>query len=1122
MLALAGPAAPLPGREPPPAPAPELAPELGPVPVGVADEEPGGEAREPRPVSLGELSDSPLSPDSAPEPAAAPSSDFLTGVVVSARLAQTWVTRPEPGPNAPPGEFVALLRGGVTLRQGATTVSAPLGVLWRRGDGADERASVYLEGGVRLDSPGKTHSEPVRLIDLPPGVTLEADRTLQSAPAADPLLTRARARRASRLGRRVARLGPPDGALRSPLAGPGVNDETPPPAGPPGLGGPRAIGAGAPVGAASGFRRIRLLPRSAVPPSVRSFQSEDVLPPEQVTVLTGGARLLVDGVDPATFGLGGELFAPPPGQPADQISLAADNVVVWTRASAGGGLVPNLPSNQPAEFPLTVYLEGNIEVRQGGNVVTADRAVYDVRADRGLLLNATLVTQITSLGETVRVRAKVLRQQAEDRFAAQNAWVSTSPLGVPGLRVQSESLFIEPRYEPGLPGVGEPAIDPVTGRPTTKANWLRAYGNKVILNNPITGDVPVLYAPYISGPAEDPNVPVRNLRVGSDGVKGTFVEATLDPFELFGLTQPANVDADLLAGGYTDRGVAAGVRGRYTTDPGEFFGLPGEGGGDGIAWFVQDDGEDTLGRIRQDIEPTVNGRYRLRWRHQQLLPPGTLAGRSRLIAEVGKRSDINVLEAWWERDWDRGADEDTLIYGVGSFDKYGYSNWAWEALGQVRANDFETDTGWYPKLDLYSIAEPLLGGAVTYSSHNSAGYGDLDPANYPDFPGVQRPDPDNPARLLGIDPDALYTDLPYVDNVRGAVLLSRHELAAPLWTGPLSLTPFLMGEGAFQQEGLGGGDAVRGALSGGVRAALPFSRVFRGVRNRTLGVNGLAHKVRLEAEYRATGVSTPLGEFAQYNPLDDDAQQQYRARIPGSILRLPAGQFVPDEIDPRIYGVRAGVGTSVTSPVWELLQDQQVFRLAARQRLQTKVGAPGFERIRDWMTLDLEASLFPNADRDNFGETFGLLGANYAFNVSDRTTLSAGAVYDLYDDAPGRWDVGFRTQRTRRGSAYLGLRHTDLLGRERTQFVSSYSYLLGPKWAGTASNSLDVEDTENRRSSVTVTRLGSDFNVTLGFAYNNNLRDSPTDDPLSLIFNVEPRFVADRLRGLPGQLTRGF
>ena len=1099
-------------QDPPPAPAPELAPR--PPALGELGDGSPAEPREP-PATAAPV---PVSLDDLPEmPAAGPAASDVAGpgvagLLVSARLAQTWrADGGDRGPGSPPPESVALLRGDVELKQGAAVVTAPLGVLWRRPDpaGPGELVTVYLEGGVRLDEPGKTRTRPSVVLDLPAGpLELAADRTLADAPAtADPLFVRAADRRAAHRdgALREARRGPPDGALRGPLAGPGVNDETfpVPPGGLPG----GAFGNGRPVGSDTGVRRIRLLPRSALPPSVKSFQSADVLPPEQVTVVTGGVRLLVDGL--TIPGLGGTIVAPERGEPADQISLAADNVVVWTRAAGGGGVLPGTPRLQPREFPLTVYLEGNIEVRQGRNVITAERAVYDVRADRGVLLDAELTTVLPGLGETVRVRAKELRQLAEDRFNARDAWTSTSPLGVPGYRLRSRELFLEPRYDVGLPGVGEPAFDPVTGRPTNKANWLRSYGNTLILNNPITGDVPVLYAPYIAGPAEDPNIPVRNLKVGQDAEKGVRVEATLDPFSLFGVTQPAGVEADLLTGFYSDRGVAAGVRGSYGTD--DLFGLPGEGGGDGIVWGVQDDGLDRLGRFRRDIEPTKNFRYRVRARHQQLLPADLLAGRSRLIGELGFRSDINVLEAWWENDWDRGPDEDTLVYGTGSFDRYGYSNWAWEALGQVRLNDFETDTGWYPKLDLYAIGEPLLGGLVTYSAHNSAGYGDLDPAKYPDFPGVELP--------LNVDrtgPTQLYTDLPYVDNVRGAVLLSRHELTAPLWAGPLNITPFVLGEGAFQQEGLGGDGAVRGVLSGGVRAALPFSRLWRNVRNRTLGLNGLAHKVRLEAEYRATGTTTGLGEFAQYNPLDDDPQQQFRARIPGTILRLPAGQVAPDEIDPRIYGVRSGVGLNVTSRVWELVRDQQVLRLAARQRLQTKVGAPGFERIKDWMTLDLEASLFPNSDRDNFGETFGLLSADYAWNVGDRTRFLAGAVYDVYEDAPGRWDVGFLTQRTRRGSAYLGVRHVEALGRERTQFVSSYSYLLGPKWAGTASNYVDLGNAENSGQSVTVTRLGLDFNVSVGVRYNN------ARDDAGLVFQIEPRFGSDRVRGVPGAIDRGF
>ncbi len=169
------------------------------------------------------------------------------------------------------------------------------------------------------------------------------------------------------------------------------------------------------------------------------------------------------------------------------------------------------------------------------------------------------------------------------------------------------------------------------------------------------------------------------------------------------------MNVDLLTGAYSERGVAAGLRGSYQNR--SLFGLPGYGAGDGLAWLVQDDGLDRIGFFRRDIEPPKNLRYRFRWRHQQVLPEDYLAGRGRVIAKIGKRSDINVNEAWWEVDWDTGPDENTLIYFSTTFENYGFANWIAEGVGQVRTNDFVTDTGWYPKLDLYGLGEPIVGGA---------------------------------------------------------------------------------------------------------------------------------------------------------------------------------------------------------------------------------------------------------------------------------------------------------------------------------------------------------------------------------------------------------------------------
>ena len=47
-------------------------------------------------------------------------------------------------------------------------------------------------------------------------------------------------------------------------------------------------------------------------------------------------------------------------------------------------------------------------------------------------------------------------------------------------------------------------------------------------------------------------------------------------------------------------------------------------------------------------------------------------------------------------------------------------------------------------------------------------------------------------------------------------------------------------------------------------------------------------------------------------------------------------------------------------------------RLALRQRWQTKRGPIGNQRIVDWIVFNTDVTIFPNANRDNFGSTFGL------------------------------------------------------------------------------------------------------------------------------------------------------
>jgi hypothetical protein len=154
-----------------------------------------------------------------------------------------------------------------------------------------------------------------------------------------------------------------------------------------------------------------------------------------------------------------------------------------------------------------------------------------------------------------------------------------------------------------------------------------------------------------------------------------------------------------------------------------------------------------------------------------------------------------------------------------------------------------------------------------------------------------------------------------------------------------------------------------------------------------------------------------------------------------------------------------------------------------RHRWQTKVGPPDRPRIKDWMTLDLEASYFPDADRDNFGEEFGLLGGHYAWNVGERTTLLADAIYDIFNGGQEIWSLGILTQRSARGSLYLGFRQVDVGPIDSQLIVASYSYAMSPKWASTFGTSFDIAEGRDRGQSLTITRIGEYALFHMGLGY---------------------------------------
>lgn len=938
---------------------------------------------------------------------------------------------------------IALFRGSCRITQGDRSFAANSMVVWVRDRDSQrddrDRLTVYLEDSVEVLEQDHSRTEQSLWLDLDTtaGISLTVrGRVADRSGTEDPLFRRAVHRQggSDRGALRQTQLTIPADANGEPAWRTVQLQQTP------------------------GLRRVRVSPRSfAMPFNVQSFLSNNTTPPEQITLLTGGVNVLVEGVVP----LEGEGVA-------GAVDLSADRVVIWTEATEDGQFSPEVLQRPEAAYQ--VYLEGNIVIRQQSrlaqfgdrevsSVIRATRAFYDARDNRALILDAELQSYVPQLDAGVRVRAERLRQNSMQSYHAQNAWFTTSQYGRPGYRIQASDIFVESRPT----GLLSTEIDPRTGQPAPRETyWITGLNTQFLVD-----DVPLFYWPRISGPVEDPGVPLEGVTVGSDKVFGTQIRTRWDALQLFGIERPQGLDANLslLADYLSDRGPAIGLDGRYK-------GLDSYGNrftGSGLGYYIYDQGADNLGLGRRHLDPDNPNRGILQGQHRHFFEPYNMT----LDAEVGIASDRNFREQYREREFDTGKDLDTMAYLRQQTDE----NWMWSVLGQTTINRFENNTQWLPRGDLTFLGEPLLGGLVTWSSHTSAAYASVNQATAP------------------TDPEDTFSPLPYYIDANGLVAMSRHEVQAPVNLGPLKIAPYAMGEAAFWSDSFSSQSIDRFYARGGIRASMQFWRVFPEIQSDIFNLSGLAHKMVLDADYSYAGSTRDLSEIPQWNEFDDNAQERFRERF----FTLEFGGVLPDQFDPRFYAVRTGAGASVTAPYHELVDDQQVLQLGMRHRLQTKVGPPDRQRVKDWMTLDLGISYFPSANRDNFGEDFGLFRTRYAWNVGDRTSLVAGSMYDFFDNGQQLWNVGVISQRSLRGSLYVGL-HQIKGGPINSQILAaSYSYAMSPKWVSTMGTAYDLKEGMNRGQSLTITRVGEWLLFHVGANYDASKNNA------GIQFSIEPR-----------------
>lgn len=806
----------------------------------------------------------------------------------------------------------------------------------------------------------------------------------------------------------------------------------------------------------AGSRRIRVFPRSDVPVQAQWFPDRQTN--QWIAVIDSGVNLIVDGL-------------PKMGS----IDVSTDRLIIWTRGMEEPDLTGNKP--QAENTPLELYMEGNIVFRQGERIIHAEKMYYDVPNQVGTVLRAELMTPVPKYEGRLRLRAEILRQTGKDHFEAENAYLTSSRIGAPSYRLQTGNLSFDDRQEAVIdPATGQPVVDPRTGEPVVEHERLAKSSNNFLFLE----DVPVFYWPATTTDLEDSSFFLRRFRFKQDNVFGTQIMTNWNLFHLLGMRRPKGTEWDFSLDYLSKRGLGHGMDFTYANDTFFDFGGPTRAMLD--YWGIYDHGTDNLGSDRRDIQPEKDYRFRLFGQYRQMFSDNL-----QLTAEAGWISDRNFLEEYYKSEWDDLKDMTT-----GLELKQLRENSSWSITADYRVNNFFTQTNWLPRLDHFWMGESLINDSFTWYEHSNAAYAQLRTASAPGVSAINDPVP--------------FKLLPWEVNVKGERLATRQEIDYPFEAGPVKVVPYALGELAHWGEDINGESLDRAYGLVGVRASIPFWRVDRDVESVLWNVHGLAHKISLEVNGYAADANRHIDQLPLYDPLDDDNIEAFRRRF--AYTTYTTGN-IPKWFDERYYALRTGLGTWVASPSTEIADRLSVVNMGVHQRWQTKRGVEGQQRIIDWITFDVDFSLYPDSSRDNYDLPIGLLDYNARWQVGDRLALLSSGTFDFFDEGQKIVSVGAFLDRPPRGSIYLGARMLE--GPiHSTVLLGSFSYRMSPKWIAGYGASIDLVNNNAIGQSLNITRIGEAFLVSAGFNVD------VTRGTWGMNFAIEPRILPKGRLGTAG------
>ena len=687
------------------------------------------------------------------------------------------------------------------------------------------------------------------------------------------------------------------------------------------------------------------------------------------------------------------------------VTLRAERVVLFIDNDGDSGPGYTGGGSIDAGGLTGVYLEENAIVSDGSYTVRAPRVYYDLARDRATLIDAVFYTFDASRQVPLYVRAQTVRQNTANDFSAENAKLSTSEFAVPHFSIGAGELKIS-RYATANGETGQL----LEARDTT-------------LN---LGQTPVFVWPYLAGYGRQ--TPLRRLDAGFSSNNGPEIETAWDLFAMLGKPAPDNLDARARIDYLGEHGVALGVDGEYNTRDslGSFAGT-----------FLPDDsGEDEVGGRIIDQRDEIRGSVLTRNRFY-------LPNRFELSVEGAYVSDPTFLEAF-------GTDRDLTgkAYETSAYLKWQRGEAAFDVLattdlsGFVEQLDALQSTGYeverYPELTGRVIGGELLGGQITWYSQNSLSQLRLVPGD--DAPEDRGFNDAQSQRFFGINADQSFRDravalgLP-TESVRR--FDTRQELTLPLTSGPIDITPYVVGRITAYDEDFadfngGNDDKARFWGEAGLRLSTQLSKTDAQATSALLDLNGLRHVIEPNFTFFLNGSTLDADDLPTYDR----------------------------DVEALAEGAGAKFGFTNT---W-----------------QTKRGGPGRQRTVDWVTLrtdlvlrsddaDVEAPIARFYDtRPEYSVGGDHFYSELLWMVTDTLGLAGELTHSLEADRVAQWRLGGTLDHTPRLSSFLNYEEIDVLDSRLLSY--GFGYQLTRKYRIGFVQTLDFSENDSRQIDLIVDR----------------------------------------------------